>query len=440
MHMRRPIRLLVVPAFVVLAAACFRDGNTPQTPPTVHEDPVLTTTAPATTNIMSTTAPAEWVVPQDLDSPIVEWAGRATAETPPPEFATAVSGDDGSAPLPLGSVTDPPDNVRLDFLFEFCFDTCFRDAHFLQPSNPSRGSGPYTSGVPFHVRHGFPNDGNASLGEGFGVTLFVSPIDTGPNPPVFGFTPDYVLRGESEACGPTYRIQIESVQCEWFVHEFPDGLPEGRHALWAVWEAPCWAWLEYGFTEECANPDEVISLFSSGVDSPFTSDPPNYSETRAGDGDIHAEPDRMIRKVVVPSPEPTSDGASGSGCAANADSLPDGVWFGFITDLSAHEIELDLACWYMGEAAHEKATAAGEVPLAFWIANDDSGRGTISVASDAIVWQIYGDVSQGLHEGIPFVSWNPNHMSYASCPGDGCPFWITVHDGIAMELSEQYIP
>ena len=57
--------------------------------------------------------------------------------------------------------------------------------------------------------------------------------------------------------------------CEWFVHEFDEGLPEGRYTLWVYWEAPCQAWIDYGFTAECAEPDEVVALFTAGVNSPW---------------------------------------------------------------------------------------------------------------------------------------------------------------------------
>jgi hypothetical protein len=33
-----------------------------------------------------------------------------------------------------------------------------------------------------------------------------------------------------------------------------------------------------GFTESCANPDEVVSCFSSGVDSPFGDFEADYGE------------------------------------------------------------------------------------------------------------------------------------------------------------------
>jgi hypothetical protein len=215
----------------------------------------------------------------------------ATGGSPLPDVGGVVAGDDGSGPLPLGTVSGIPDSVQLDFLFEFCWGPnggCFRDGHFMDPSNPGVGSGPFTSGEPFHVRHGFINNGDEPLGDGFDVVIYVLPMD---EPGEFGgesigdafrYTSDYVVRGTSEQCGPTYRSQEGPVTCEWFVHEFNDGLPEGRHALWAVWEAPCSAWVDYGFTDSCADPNEVMSLFSSGFDSPFGPFPPSYDGESEG--------------------------------------------------------------------------------------------------------------------------------------------------------------
>lgn len=209
-----------------------------------------------------------------------------TAGTPLPDVEGAVLGDDGEGPLPLGTVTTIPDSVRLDFLFEFCSgDVCWRDAHFIDPDRPDMGSGQFTAGMPFHIRHGFVNEGEEPLGEGFDVVVYVTEIDTVGESggegvgETFRYTADYVVRGEAEACGPTYRNQTGPVTCEWFVHEFEDGLPVGRHALWVMWEAPCSAWIDYGFTETCTDPNQILSLFTSGVDSPFSTLPPNYDET-----------------------------------------------------------------------------------------------------------------------------------------------------------------
>ena len=238
--------------------------------------------------------PPEAELPEDFD-PLrgigVDGSGAApTGGTPKPDFDAASDGDDGSPPLPLGTVTELPDTVWLDFLFEFCTgSSCFRDAHFMSPSDPDMGSGPFSAYEPFHVREGFVNNGSGPLPAGFSVTLYVTPLD---EPGEVGgeaqsktqrFTPDYIMQGEAERCGPTYRSQDEPVNCQWFVHEFPDGLPEGRHAIWAVWEAPCSAWLAWEFVDECSDQDQVLSLFSSGFDSPYDSFGPSYSEPRSSD-------------------------------------------------------------------------------------------------------------------------------------------------------------
>ena len=222
----------------------------------------------------------------DLGPPVDASGAVANFSTTTPDIAGAVPGDDASGPLPLGVVTALPGEDYLDFLFEFCpGGQCYRDAHFMDPDNPMVGSGPWTAGRAFHVRHGFPARGPDPLGAGFDVVLYITGMD--PIPGEFGggpagetvrYTSDYVLRGDSEACGPTYKTQTDSVTCEWFVHDFPDGLPDGRYDLWAFWEAPCWAWLEYGFVDSCTDPDTVTSMFSSGVNSPFHAGQPSFTE------------------------------------------------------------------------------------------------------------------------------------------------------------------
>lgn len=201
-----------------------------------------------------------------------------TSSTPLPDVAAAVPGDDGSGPAPLGTVDDVPNEDRLDFLFEG--PGCFRDAHFIDPVDPGRGSGPWVAGRPFHVREGFINNGVLPLEEGFDVVLYVTRMADGPEP-TYRLTSDYVLRGAADRCGPTYRTQSKSETCEWFVHDFPDGLPEGRFAIWAAWEAPCGAWVDLGLADSCVEPGRVTSLFSSGFDSPYGQSEPDYSETSA---------------------------------------------------------------------------------------------------------------------------------------------------------------
>jgi hypothetical protein len=189
-----------------------------------------------------------------------------TGDTPVPDFAGAVAGDDGNGPLRLGTISDAPNGG-------------YRDAHWLDPQDERLGSGVWTAGRPFHVREGFINNGEEPLGSGFDVVLYVTRLGGGPDEPTYRYTSDYVMRGASDRCGPDYETQTGPETCEWFVHDFPEGLPDGRFAIWAVWEAPCLAWINLGLTESCQDPDMVISPFASGFDAPYGRSGPEYTET-----------------------------------------------------------------------------------------------------------------------------------------------------------------
>lgn len=273
----RPVRawafaaaFIVVVAFFGIAALVVSGG----------EDTVTDRPPPSTT----VTDP-DSIRPEDVIGSGREDVALPTGGTPLPDFAGAVAGDDGTGPLPLGTVDEPPANHRLDFLFEFCRPDCFRDAHFMDPEDPRVGSGIWTAGLPFHVRHGFINSEEEPLGEGFDVVLYVTQMDWGDAAgglvelgPTHRYTSDYVVRGMSDQCGPGYETQTERESCEWFVHDFPEGLPEGRFGMWVVWEAPCRAWLDLGLTRTCDDPNQVVSLFSSGFDAPFGSFEPGFHE------------------------------------------------------------------------------------------------------------------------------------------------------------------
>lgn len=222
--------------------------------------------------------PAATATPEPTPAPTGPGRGwgrsRPTGGTPLPDVAGAVPGDDGTGPLPMGEVTELPNPDRLDFLFEL---DGFRDAHWMDPEHPTMGSGVWTAGRPFHVREGFVNEGEEQLGEGFDVVLYVTRLEDGSERRTSRYTSDYVLRGTSDRCGPTYETQAGPRTCEWFVHDFPEGLPEGRWAIWAAWEAPCRAWVNLGLADSCVDPDEVVSLFASGFDAPYRRSGPNYN-------------------------------------------------------------------------------------------------------------------------------------------------------------------
>jgi hypothetical protein len=210
----------------------------------------------------------EGVSPIDASGTVTNWS------TTRPDAVGALPGDESAIRLELGVVDELPTGPYLDFFYELCNPACYRDAVFVHPDNPN--ADPDMAGHRFHVRHGFINNSADPLGEDFDVVMYLTRW-SGPDHDdgafelgqTYRFTSDYVLRGSSDQCGPTYRTQTEPQTCEWFVHDFPDGIPSGRYDLWAVWEAPCSAWLDLAFTDSCYDLSEVVSLFSSSVNSPF---------------------------------------------------------------------------------------------------------------------------------------------------------------------------
>ncbi|MFW2336211.1 MAG: hypothetical protein ACN4IE_20645, partial [Ilumatobacter sp.] len=277
--------------------------------PTVDEPPPTTSASPSASPdaTQSPVAPQRAaplpVLPQDALGEAGDGVARPTVETPLPDFDAMEIADSGDAPRMLTSVDDLPASARLDFLWEpgpCDEDGCFRDAHFRAADGSDLGA-PWVAGEPFHIRHGFVNDSGSPLGQGFDLAVYAysMPFEGGTREAPDStrrYTADSVVLGETDACGPTYESQTGTVTCEWYVHDFPDGLPEGRWALWAVWEAPCLAWIDLGRTESCTDPDEVMSFFSSGVDSPFVgrsvggSDEPTVTEvgdwTRVDGADV----------------------------------------------------------------------------------------------------------------------------------------------------------
>lgn len=197
-----------------------------------------------------------------------------------PPNGSVIAVDADTRRLPLGERTDLPDNAWFDFLAGLCWgDTCYRDAHVVDPSNDQMGFGRWAADLPFHIRDGFVNQGEAPLGDGFEVVVYVTrrvgpPLEGGVYEidQTYQFSSDYVLKGTAAKCGPGYWDQTEPQACEWFVHDFSAGLPPGRYDIWARWFAPCSAWLDLGLADSCEASDEVMSRFESSVNMPFYGD------------------------------------------------------------------------------------------------------------------------------------------------------------------------
>lgn len=111
--------------------------------------------------------------------------------------------------------------------------------------------------------------------------------------------------------------------------------------------------------------------------------------------------------------------ALGSGCAPGSDLLPDGVWFGWVTDAGPEQIAFDLACLWPGRlepAASNDAAAIRRVP--------------VSAAAE-----VYQDDS----DGIPYTDWIGSSIQTAAVNAPGLPstlpFWLFVNDGAITEIS-----
>lgn len=285
--------MLAIPLVAAIAVTACSD---PSTTAETQESTAMTPSTPAPSTVASTdTMGADESVPasDDLVSTfpsaaavlVADASGAAAASgTPLPDFGGASAGDDGAVRRPLGAVSQLSYRDRADFLYERGGPgkprpQVFRDAVFVDIDDPQHMMAGWEPDRPFVVRHGFVNDDTEPLGPEFDVIVYAFQMDLPKDASgsdigeTLRFTSDYVLRGEAEQCGPTYRDQSAPVTCEWFVHDFPEGLPdEGRWALWAFWQAPCWAWIDYGFVEDCVDPDEIMAPFASGVDSPWKSD------------------------------------------------------------------------------------------------------------------------------------------------------------------------
>jgi hypothetical protein len=143
-----------------------------------------------------------------------------------------------------------------------------------------------------------------------------------------------------------------------------------------------------------------------------------------------------------PDPLPGSDQAHGSGCvlAPGATTLPDGIWFGMAEAYAPGTLTLDLACFWTGQAAVDKAADDGVEAYDFYVRNVNPLTFPVPVAPSARVWYI--DASSGnvqAPDEIPLAGW-PHPDSFLGCPGEWCSVWIYVNDGELTALVEQYLP
>jgi hypothetical protein len=132
--------------------------------------------------------------------------------------------------------------------------------------------------------------------------------------------------------------------------------------------------------------------------------------------------------------------AHGSGCAPGTATLPDGIWFGFVTSVTLTSYSFDLACFWTGQAAVDHAGENGDEAYDFYVGNQSSTLRTVPFdPSGTAYWlDASGDLTP---QAIPMSDWPvTTGTPYEECPSDHCTAWLYINDGVATELVEQYLP
>jgi hypothetical protein len=133
--------------------------------------------------------------------------------------------------------------------------------------------------------------------------------------------------------------------------------------------------------------------------------------------------------------------AHGSGCAPGSPTLPDGIWFGFVTSVTTTAYSFDLACFWTGQAAVDHATANGDEAFDFYIGNDNPTLRTVTFDPAGTAYWIDASASDLTPQPIPMPDWPSNTGShYVPCPGQYCAVWAYINSGVVTELVEQYLP
>ena len=178
----------------------------------------------------------------------------------------------------------------------------------------------------------------------------------------------------------------------------------------------------------CSTGDEVSSS-TTDTDTPNPTvasttvpapDPPASSTTTTTDRPgttttTPASPAGFVppQPFVAPAPAPSG---GGSGCSPGPGPLPDGVWFGFIDDMTPDSIDFDLACF-----------VSCEVGEGFAIRNDNPTSRTVNVQLDAVVVFANPDGDDWLDSFDAFQGYEE-----ATLHND---VWIYINDGIVTHIA-----
>ena len=157
----------------------------------------------------------------------------------------------------------------------------------------------------------------------------------------------------------------------------------------------------------------------------------------ASDGtDGTVDPTRTVESTT--SVDPDVPVAEGAGCDTGDGDLADGRWFGVVEALSTDSVELDIACWFIGEdavIAAEEDGAESPPPNDYYVRDESADTTTVAVAPDATA-VFYPTGSPDGETGTVA------DLLAASEDRDGFPYgvWVEIADGVVTSLEEQWVP
>ncbi|MEA2023766.1 MAG: hypothetical protein U9N79_05665 [Actinomycetota bacterium] len=132
-----------------------------------------------------------------------------------------------------------------------------------------------------------------------------------------------------------------------------------------------------------------------------------------------------------PGPLPGSGGWFGSGCSPGSDTLPDGIWWGYITDLSPSSITFDLACLRFADEGDDD-TAAED--YAWVIENSNPKVRVVPVGSDT---QVTCDWQYCPPNPFPYGEWIDDDRLPHGNQGREGGLWLYINDGVATEIGDE---
>jgi hypothetical protein len=134
---------------------------------------------------------------------------------------------------------------------------------------------------------------------------------------------------------------------------------------------------------------------------------------------------------LCPAPLPGSGGWFGSGCSPGSETLTDGIWWGYITDLSPSSITFDLVCLrFADESDDDPATE----DYAWVIENSNPRVRAVPVRPDALV------TCDWMHcppTPFPYSEWIEDDRLPHGDQGREGGLWLYINSGAVTEIGDE---